>query len=149
LWLLFSNEATFEKDYLEAETQGAKVMMQAGRLRHVISIQKPVLTQDELNQDSTEFEDLYTDVRAEIVPLSGREYVAAKQVNAEVTTRMTLRRLPNIEANCRVVHMIESDDPPTKEVYDILAVLPDPVSGLRYLTLMCVQRFSEGWRRGS
>jgi hypothetical protein len=31
----------------------------------------------------------------------------------------------------------------------VLAVLPDPVSGLRYLTLMCVQRFAEGFRRGS
>lgn len=124
-------------------------MMQAGKLRHVISIQRPVLTQDNLGQQSTSFEDLYTGVRAEIVPLSGREYVAAKQVNAEVTTRMTIRRLPRVEADCRVVRVIEEDSPSTVEVYDVLAVFPDPVSGLRYLTLMCVQRFSEGWRSGS
>ena len=124
-------------------------MIQAGQFRQVITIQKPAGTQDDLGQETTQFEDLYTDIRAEIIPLSGREYVSARQVHAEVTTRMTIRRLPNIDALCRVVRIIESDDPPTQEVYDILAALPDPKSGLQYLTLMCVQRFSEGWRRGS
>lgn len=127
--------------------------MQAGRLRHPVVIQRPVLVQDEAGQQSTQFEDLYgldVGLRAEIVPLFGREYIAAKQVNAEITTRITIRRLPNIEPDCRVVRFLEDgESPPTEEVYDILVSLPDPVSGLRYLTLMCVQRFAEGWRRGS
>lgn len=124
-------------------------MMQAGNLRQVVKIQKPVIVQDPAGQQSSDYADLYTCVRAQIVPLSGREYVAAKQVAADVTTRISIRRLPGIDPTCRVVRIIESDDPPTTEVYDVLAALPDPVSGLRYLTLMCVQRFAEGWRSGS
>lgn len=124
-------------------------MIQAGILRHVVKIQEPITTQDEAGQDTAGFRDLYTDVRAAIVPLSGREFVSARQVVAEVTTRITIRRVKGVTAACRVVRIIESDSPPTEEVYDILAVLADPVSGLRYLNLMCVQRFAEGWRRGS
>lgn len=125
-------------------------MIQAGILRHVISIQRPVATQDQLGQPSTQFADVLTGVRAAIVPLSGREYVSARQVVADVTTRITVRRFPEslIDPTCRILHTIVEDSPPTVEVYDILAVLPDPVSGLRYLTLMCVQRIAEGWRRG-
>lgn len=124
-------------------------MIQAGILRHVITIQQPVTTQDELNQDSNSFEDLYTCVRAAVVPLSGREYVAAVQVAADVTTRITIRRLPNITSNCRILRVVrEVDGSETTEVYDVQAVLADPVSGLRYLNLMCAQRFAEGIRRG-
>lgn len=121
-------------------------MIQAGILREVIDIEQPVLQQDELGQRSPSFELLYENVRAAIVPLSGREYVAAKQVAAEITTRITIRRLPGIVPTCRVLRTLVGED--VTEVYDILAVLPDPVSGQRYLTLMCVQRTAEGFRRG-
>jgi head-tail adaptor len=96
----------------------------------------------------TSFSTIYEDIRAEIVPLSGREYIAARQVVADVTTRINIRRLPLVTANCRILRTIEDDSPPTVEVYDVLAVLPDPVSGLRYMNLMCVQRIAEGFRRG-
>lgn len=125
--------------------------MQAGILRHVITIQRPVVAQDELGQPSTTFEDVLTNVRAAIVPMSGREYITSKQVAADITTRITIRRYANslVEPTCRILHTIYEDSPPTVEVYDIMAVLPDPVSGMRYLTLMCAQRIAEGWRRGS
>lgn len=126
-------------------------MIQAGQFRHPVRIQQPVSTQDELGQMEPSFEDMFPDdpdIRAEIAPLSGREFVAARQVHADVTTRITLRRYPGVEASCRIVRTIEDDSPPTVEYYDILAVLPDNVSGRRYMTLMCVQRFSDGWRRG-
>jgi SPP1 family predicted phage head-tail adaptor len=136
--------------FVQAQAEGsAQVMIQAGQLRQVITIQRPVATQDGTGQESAQFEDLYADIRAEVSPLSGNEYVAARQVNAEVTTRMMIRRLPDVDARCRVVRTITCDDPPTVEVYDILAVLPDLKSGLHYLTLMCVQRFADGWRRGA
>lgn len=120
----------------------------AGLLRHVVKIQRPVVTQDDAGQQSTTFEDLYVGVRAQIVPLSGREFVAASQVFAEMTTRMTIRWLPGIDASCRVIRSVEEDSPSFEEVYDIKACLPDPVSGVQYMTLMCIQRFAEGWRRG-
>lgn len=123
-------------------------MIQAGQLRDVIHIQKPVDVQDTTGQMDTAFETIHEDVRAEVHPLSGREYISADQIAADITTRITIRRIPGIEPNQRIIRVVEEDSPPTIEVYDIQSVLPDPVSGLRYLTLMCVQRFAEGWRRG-
>lgn len=123
-------------------------MIQAGMLREVIVIQSPVEIQDSLGQLDIAYETLYEDVRAQIVPLSGREYITAKQVMADVTTRMMIRRIPNVTPNCRIVRTITTDDPVTVEVYDVLAVLPDAESGQQYLTLMCVQRIAEGFRRG-
>lgn len=125
-------------------------MIQAGILRDVITIQRPVLQQDAAGQQSTAYEDLHTEVRAAVVPLSGREYVTAQQVAAEVTTRITTRRYPSVVPTCRVLRTITEPDADgaSVEVYDVLAVLPDPVSGLRYVNLMCAQRFAEGFRRG-
>lgn len=122
-------------------------MIQAGVLRHVITIQRPVQTQDETGQMSTEYETVLCNVRAAIVPLSGREYVAARQVAAEVSTRITVRYYAEIDATCRILRAVPCSD--VVETYDVLAVLPDPVSGRRYLNLMCAQRIVEGWRRGS
>lgn len=119
--------------------------MQAGRLRHVITIQQPSEEQDTAGQMSTAYVNLHEGIRAEIVPLSGREYVAARQVNASVTTRITIRKYRDVEPACRVLREIGCDTP---EVYDVVAVLPDNKSGEQWLTLMCEQVFSEGFRRG-
>jgi head-tail adaptor len=122
---------------------------QAGEFRDVIVIQRPVAVQDTFGQEDISYEVFEEDVRARITPLSGHEYIAARQVVADVTTRIKIRRIPGIEPSFRIVRTIEDDSPPTVETYDIAAVLPDPVSGLRYLTLLCVQRFAEGFRRGA
>jgi SPP1 family predicted phage head-tail adaptor len=121
--------------------------MQAGKLRHVVDIQVPTEALDTYGQEDTAFTVLHSQVRAEIVPLSGREYIAARQVAADITTRITIRHYPGVTPKCRVVRVTE-DTPPITEVYDITAVLPDPKSGRQYLTLMCMQRTAEGFRRG-
>lgn len=127
-------------------------MIQAGRLRWPVIIEGQSFEQNADGQMSPAFVALYEladDVRAEIIPLSGREYVTAREIAAEITTRITIRYLPDIEPTMRIKRPIDYTAPQMRfEVYDILAVLPDPVSGHRYLTLMCVQRFAEGFRRG-
>jgi SPP1 family predicted phage head-tail adaptor len=112
MWLLCTHARTLEESYLQATVQEIEEMIQAGQLRHPIKIQIPVETQDDLGQQSTEFQDLYDlddKVRAEIVPLSGREYVAAKQVVAEVTTRMKIRFLPDVVPTCRILRPVQDD----------------------------------------
>jgi SPP1 family predicted phage head-tail adaptor len=123
-------------------------MIQAGILRDVISIQKKVQHLDSAGQLDTAYEDLYTDIRAKVYPLSGREYISAQQVAIETTTRVTIRFVRGIDATCRVVRTLIDEQPPIVEVYDILAVLPDAVSGRRYINLMCALRVADGWRRG-
>lgn len=128
--------------------------MQAGQLRDVIDIQVPVEMLDTAGQADTSYDNLYSDVRANIAPLSGREYIAARQIHEEITTRIKTRFYPEVTANCRIVRTVEArnittgDPIVTVEYYDVLAVLPDDVNGKEWLTMMCVQRISEGFRRG-
>jgi len=64
--------------------------MRAGRLRHQVTIQRLTTTVDSYGDHIETWADVAT-VWAEVVPLSGREYWAAKQVNAETETRVTMR----------------------------------------------------------
>jgi SPP1 family predicted phage head-tail adaptor len=123
-------------------------VINARRMRHVIKIQRRGTTQDE-DGHFTDYEDFIDNVRADIHPLSGREWIAAQQTNADVNTRITVRYRPDIEPTQRALRLTnEGDSPATYEIYDIEAVLPDPDSGHHYLTLMCTRRTTEGFRRG-
>lgn len=111
------------------------------RLRHRVDIEE--LT-DTLDSESGALSEGWASVRdseepdlfpAEIVPLSGREFVAAQKENAGVTTRITIRWRAGIRPSMRVVH--------GADVYNIRAVLPDP-SLRRHITLMCEQGVNQG-----
>ena len=126
-------------------------MIQAGMFREPVRIEAPVESQSETGQMSDEFEDVFPgeDIRAGVRALSGNEYIAAQQIVSGVTTRITMRYRREINETCRLVHIVDPDQsPPIEDVYDILAVLPDPVSGRRHINLMCVLRKAEGMRRG-
>lgn len=117
-------------------------------LRHVVTVQVPSQSQDDTGQMSSAYTDLAT-IRAKIHPLSGREFIAAQQVHAEVTTRITAYWQPGFDAVQRILHeSIEGLSPPEFDVYDILAVLPDPESGKHFVNFMAKRRISEGYRRG-
>lgn len=113
--------------------------MRAGTLRHRIDIEEFTGTLDS-NGAWVEgwFSILDSDdelLPAEIVPLSGREFIAAQAVQAGVTVRITIRWRTGIKPAMRVVH---ADD-----VFDIKAVLPD--KSLRtHLTLMCERGVNNG-----
>lgn len=108
--------------------------MLSQRLRHRVDIQALTVTQDEETGSRSEDWESIRDsnepdlIAAEIVPLSGREFLAAAAVQAGVNTRITVRWRAGIAPSMRVMH--EGD------IYNIKAVLPDPK--LRaHLTLMC------------
>lgn len=114
--------------------------MLAARLRHRIDIEA---SQVELDSEGNQ-EPFWETIRdseepelipAEIVPMSGREFVAAQAVQAGVTTRITIRWRPNIGPAMRVVH--------GADLYNIKAVLPDPTLR-RHLTLMCERGVNQG-----
>lgn len=122
--------------------------MQAGTLRHLITLQRSTEVQDTAGQIEQDYEDIET-VRASIEPLSGREYIAAQQVQAEVTTRIQVRYRPGFDATARILHLDDSGENVEADIYDVQAALPDPVSGRRWITFLCIKRVSEGWRRGN
>lgn len=109
--------------------------MRAGRLRHRILIESRIESRDEFGGVTLAWGVVEDNVPAEIVPLSGREFLAAGELQGEVTTRMTIRYMPGIEANMRVQH--------DGQVYRIVAALPDPTLR-RHITLMCATGAGDG-----
>lgn len=123
-------------------------MIQARKLRHVIRLQAPSETLDDAGQPLDQWTTTHDNVRASVEPLSGREYVAAQQVHAEVSTRIACRWQPGMDETKRIVHVIDDGSPEVLDVYDIAGALPDPDSGQHWITFMCIKRISQGFRRG-
>ncbi|UXB42257.1 phage head closure protein [Stenotrophomonas maltophilia] len=111
-------------------------MIAAGRLRHRVQLQRQVHGQaPETGAQTVSWEPL-ADVWAEVAALSARELVAAKAVDSEVTMRVTIRQRDDVTDKCRVIHR--------GKILNINGVLPDPVSGLEYLTLPCSEGVNDG-----
>lgn len=98
----------------------------AGTLRHSVTLQRPVVVSSPYGERETSWQDVAT-VRADFHPLSAREFVAAQQLQAQVSARVVIRYRDDVDATMRLVH--------NGKPYDIAGVLPDPVSGREYLTL--------------
>jgi SPP1 family predicted phage head-tail adaptor len=70
--------------------------MQAGKLRHLVTFDSPSQT----SQDDTTGEEIidwgsgYATVYAAVEPLTGREFVQANAVEADIDTRITVRWEP-------------------------------------------------------
>lgn len=112
--------------------------MRAGRLRHRIRIEQQVDGQDPATFEPTRNWATFADkVPASIIPLSGREFVAAGGKQAEVTTRIELRMLPGLVSTMRVVDIV------TGAIYSIAAVLPDPTNA-RHQNIMASTGVSDG-----
>lgn len=77
--------------------------MFAGKLRHRVTIQKPVETQNTYGEPEVRWQDVAT-VWAQVEPLRGREYFAAKQMVSEVSVRVVIRYMAGVTAKMKVVH---------------------------------------------
>ena len=64
--------------------------MRSGDLRHRVTIQSRSTSQDSFGQELTTWSDVAT-VWAAVVPLTGRELLAAAAINAELTHTVTIR----------------------------------------------------------
>jgi SPP1 family predicted phage head-tail adaptor len=71
--------------------------MQAGRLRHLITIQNFTTTRDSSGQPVEEWVD-GANTRAEVKGISGRELVAAGAETAEATVRVWMRYRHDVSA---------------------------------------------------
>ncbi|MGE5553300.1 MAG: phage head closure protein [Betaproteobacteria bacterium] len=101
--------------------------MRAGELRHRVTIQQLVESQNEYGEIATTPQTLAA-VWGAVEDLSGREYFAAQQVSAEVSTRIRIRYRGGVVPKMQAVA--------NGRTYDILAVL-DPDGRRRELHLMC------------
>lgn len=105
-------------------------------LRHRITIEGQIQTQDpDTLEYVTSWGAFLANEPAQVVPLSGREYLRAASNQAGVDTRMAIRYVEGVTADMRVVFDGVN--------YNILAVLPDPTAR-RWLTLMCQRGLNDG-----
>lgn len=105
-------------------------MISAGRLRHRVAIEELIVTMDTDGAKVESWSPLLPRLlSAEIRALSGRELIASAAVQSRVTTRIRIRYQPGIKAGMRARHR--------DEIYSIEAVVPDPDSRVRYMTLQC------------
>lgn len=74
------------------------------KLRHRITLQQPIETQNTYGEPEIRWQNVSTGVWAEIEPLRGREYFAAKQINAEVEARIKIRYRNDLSAKMKLVH---------------------------------------------
>lgn len=104
--------------------------MQAGRLRHRIVVQKKQAKVDSFGEEVISWVK-HLDAWGSIEPLRGQEYLEAKQVQADVSTRIRMRWQAGITPGMRVLY--------GSRVFDIQSVINVFERG-RELQLMCLER---------
>jgi len=112
-------------------------MLEAGRLRHRVRIERPVQVQDpQTGALETEWRVMHADVPAAIEPLSVREFMAAQQMQSAITARVVIRYLPGLTADMRLRIGARILNPQ--------GFLADKDSGVEYLTIPCTEGTNEG-----
>lgn len=112
--------------------------MRAGKLRQRITFQAPGLTQDPVTGEQIEgWAMVWEKVPASVEPLSARDLIAAQAGQSEASGRMVIRYRPGVLPTMRILHR--------GDVYNIQGPpLPDPDSGLEYLTILVAKGVNDG-----
>ena len=76
--------------------------MKIGRLRHRIVIEESIAGRDNFGAEVYEWIQ-FAKVWADVSPVSGREFASFKQINSEITTKITIRYLAGVTAEMRVL----------------------------------------------
>ena len=108
--------------------------MRAGPLRHRIQIQNRSLLVDEFGEESQVWATVAT-VWASVEPLSGRELLAAQQVQGETTHRVRMRYLAGVTSSSRVLFNLRP--------FDVRSVINKNEAGVS-LELLCTEGPTNG-----
>jgi SPP1 family predicted phage head-tail adaptor len=109
--------------------------MRAGTLRHRITIQSRGETRDADGGSAAAWTNFATSVPAEVLPLTGREFLAAGVMQDEVTDTITIRYMTGMLSSMRIVFDGWN--------YNITAILPDPTARAM-LTILVKRGLSDG-----
>ena len=104
-----------------------------GTMRHVVALQQPTITRGADGGEIKTYPDTAT-IRAEVAFGSGREFFAAKSVDADLTHTLTIRYYPGLGPDWRVkfVDPIEG----TTRYFDVRSIQALGTMR-RYQMLMC------------
>lgn len=76
--------------------------MRAGKLKHSITVERYTLTRNDFGEMIEEWSDLFS-TRAEIKPLTGKEYFASNMQVSEMTHKITFRYSQQVKTSDRVL----------------------------------------------
>lgn len=76
--------------------------MKIGKLRHLIIIEESIPSRDSFGAEVSEWIQ-FAKVWADVSPVSGREFASFKQINAEITTKITIRYIAGITTEMRIL----------------------------------------------
>lgn len=112
--------------------------MQAGKLRQRITFQQPGLVQDmETGEMLPGWVPVWEKVPASVESLSARDLIAAQAGQSEASGRMVIRYRSGVLPTMRIIHR--------GDVYNIQGQpMPDPGSGLEYLTILVAKGVNDG-----
>lgn len=102
--------------------------MRAGSLRHKVTLQKPVETQNAYGEPEQRWQTVSSNIWASISPLRGREYLTAQQMTSEIDAKICLRHRTDVTAKMKIVKGTDE--------YLIEAII-NPDERNRELELMC------------
>jgi SPP1 family predicted phage head-tail adaptor len=105
--------------------------LQAGQLKHKLDIEAELHAQDSYGQTTQDWVVFISGLWASIEPLSGKEYYASQQVNAEISHRIKIRYKAGIKPNMRVKFG-------TDRYFNIVSVI-DLNEAHREIHLMCTE----------
>lgn len=78
--------------------------MKIGQLRHRVTIQQQIFTEDMVTgENKSNWQDVAT-VWAAVEPLKGREYFKTMEVHSEISTRVRIRYCSGISSDMRLVY---------------------------------------------
>lgn len=112
-------------------------MLNAGELRHQITIQKRVDSRDATTGAITfEWQDVCQNIPARVTALSVKEFMASAAMQSQIVARIKIRYREGLDAKMRIIHK--------GQIYNPAGWLPDPDSGEEYLTAPCSLGVNEG-----
>ena len=80
------------------------VNLDFSKLRHRVTFQRPAQTTRNNMGENVPVYVSFASVWAAVEPLRGREYHEAQKIRAETTYKVTIRYLPDVTADMRIVH---------------------------------------------
>lgn len=118
--------------------------MRTGPLNKRVRIQRRVEVQNDTNEVVISYLD-WQEVWAAIEPLTGREFFAAQQISADISTRIRIRALDGVNRKMRVLYTRKAGSPTEIDYYEIDSVIP-VLENNREVYLMCRKIDTEGFR---
>lgn len=101
--------------------------MTAGRLNRIVIIEKPCVTRNAIGDEIESWSPVGR-VWASVQPLSGREFMIARQAQTEVTVRVRMRYYPGLKTNMRLRC--------GRSTFVIVSIIDEKLAG-RWLEILC------------